>query len=58
MTLQLRIARPVSDLARSSDMYCRGLGLRIIASFVNHDGFDGVMLGIAAVTITDGPPQP
>lgn len=28
-------------------MYCRGLGLRVIASFENHDGFDGVMLGAA-----------
>ncbi len=27
-------------------MYCRGLGLRILGSFENHDGFDGVMLGI------------
>jgi hypothetical protein len=29
-------------------MYCRGLGLRIVGSFENHDGFDGVMLGFAA----------
>jgi catechol 2,3-dioxygenase-like lactoylglutathione lyase family enzyme len=41
----VRIARPVSDLARSTDMYCRGLGLRVAGSFENHDGFDGVMLG-------------
>lgn len=26
-------------------MYSRGLGLRILGSFQNHDGFDGVMLG-------------
>ena len=26
-------------------MYCRGLGLQVLASFENHDGFDGVMLG-------------
>jgi hypothetical protein len=26
-------------------MYCRGLDLRVIDSFENHDGFDGVMLG-------------
>lgn len=26
-------------------MYCRGLGLRVIGSFENHEGFDGVMLG-------------
>lgn len=26
-------------------MYCRGLGLRVVGSFEDHDGFDGVMLG-------------
>jgi catechol 2,3-dioxygenase-like lactoylglutathione lyase family enzyme len=45
MTLHLRIARPVSDLERSRDMYCRGLGLHVVGSFENHEGFDGVMLG-------------
>ncbi len=29
-------------------MYCRGLGLSIVGSFENHEGFDGVMLGFAA----------
>jgi catechol 2,3-dioxygenase-like lactoylglutathione lyase family enzyme len=43
----LRIARPVSDLARISDMYCRGLGLHVVDRFENHEGFDGVMLGVA-----------
>ena len=28
-------------------MYCRGLGLRVLGSFENHQGFDGVMLGTA-----------
>jgi catechol 2,3-dioxygenase-like lactoylglutathione lyase family enzyme len=41
----LRIARPVSDLARSADMYCRGLGYVVLGSFEDHDGFDGVMVG-------------
>ena len=27
-------------------MYCDGLGLRVIDSFENHEGFDGVMLGL------------
>ena len=26
-------------------MYCRGLGLTILGSFRDHDGFDGAMLG-------------
>lgn len=47
MPPHLRIARPVADLHRSVDMYCRGLGLRIVGSFENHDGFDGVMLAPA-----------
>ena len=45
MTPLLRIARPVSDLRRSVDLYCRGLGLCVVGSFENHAGFDGVMLG-------------
>ena len=45
MTPHLRIARPVSDLARSAQMYCHGLALTILGSFRNHQGFDGVMLG-------------
>jgi hypothetical protein len=45
MIQHLRIARPVSDLSRSATMYCAGLGFRVLSSFENHDGFDGVMLG-------------
>jgi len=26
-------------------MYCRGLDLRVVGSFVDHEGFDGVMVG-------------
>lgn len=46
MSHHLRIARPVSDLARTATMYCRGLELEVIGSFVDHAGFDGVMLGV------------
>ena len=45
MAAHLRIARPVTDLQRTTAMYCRGLGLRVIAEFAIHAGFDGVMLG-------------
>lgn len=41
----LRVARPVSDLERAVSMYSDGLGLLTLARFVDHDGFDGVMLG-------------
>ena len=27
-------------------MYCHGLDLRVVGSFENHQGFDGVMLGV------------
>lgn len=46
MPPHLRIARPVSDLPRAHEMYAHGLGLRLIGSFENHQGFDGVMLGL------------
>jgi catechol 2,3-dioxygenase-like lactoylglutathione lyase family enzyme len=46
MTHQLRIARPVRDLSITTAMYCRGLGLRLVGRFEDHDGFDGVMLGL------------
>ncbi len=44
-TTQIRIARPVSDLDRSVEMYCTGLGFVVLGSFREHDGFDGTMLG-------------
>src|SRR6476620_11655373 len=47
MSPHLRLARPVRDLARSTEMYCRGLGLTILGSFRDHAGFDGAMLGDA-----------
>src|SRR5882724_7087016 len=46
MSHHLRIARPVRDLEKTASMYCRGLGLRVIGRFEDHDGFDGVMLGL------------
>lgn len=46
MRHHLRIARPVSDLSRSQSMYCTGLGLWVLERFEDHEGFDGVVLGI------------
>ncbi|HVY06522.1 MAG TPA: VOC family protein [Burkholderiales bacterium] len=46
MNPHLRIARPVSDLPKSVNLYCRGLGLRVVGQFEDHDGFDGTMLAI------------
>ena len=47
MLAHLRIARPVTQLARSVAMYRQGLGLQEIGAFADHAGFDGVMLGCA-----------
>lgn len=47
MTHHLRIARPVSDLARARRMYCTGLGWSVLGSFADHEGFDGIMVGAA-----------
>jgi len=44
-TPHLRVARPVTDLQRSVTQYQQGLGLARIGGFVDHEGFDGVMLG-------------
>ena len=41
----LRIARPVSNLDLSCEMYCRGIGLQKLGSFTDHAGFSGYMLG-------------
>ena len=41
----LRIARPTDDLEPVVAFYRDGLGFDVIASFEDHDGFDGVMLG-------------
>ncbi len=41
----LRVARPTNNLAALLPFYRDGLGLVELASFVDHDGFNGVMLG-------------
>jgi hypothetical protein len=48
-TLTLRVARPVSQLERSRELYQSGLGLDVIGAFEDHQGFNGVMLGKADV---------
>ncbi len=46
MPAKLRVARATNDLHRVSEMYRLGLGLQVLASFQNHAGFDGVILGV------------
>ena len=41
----LRVARPTDRLEEVVKMYTEGLGLEVLGSFDDHDGFDGVMVG-------------
>lgn len=42
----LRVARPTDHLEEVVRFYTEGLGLSILDSFEDHDGFDGVMVGL------------
>jgi catechol 2,3-dioxygenase-like lactoylglutathione lyase family enzyme len=41
----LRVARPSNDIMRASRFYTDGLGFEVLATFADHQGFDGVVLG-------------
>lgn len=43
----LRVARPSDDLDALPPFYLNGLGLKMLARFDDHNGFDGVILGHA-----------
>ena len=45
MLAHLRIARPVTDLSGTVEMYRLGLGLDVLGGFEDHEGFDGTFLG-------------
>jgi catechol 2,3-dioxygenase-like lactoylglutathione lyase family enzyme len=42
----LRVARPTDRFDEVLHFYTEGLGMRLLGSFEDHDGFDGVMLGL------------
>lgn len=42
----MRVARPTDQLEAVLRFYRDGLGLAEMGSFVDHDGFDGIMLGL------------
>lgn len=44
--VQFRVARPTDKLQEVVKFYHDGIGLEVISSFKNHDGYDGVMLGL------------
>ena len=41
----VRIARPTDNLRQLTRQYTEGLGFKVLGSFVNHDGFDGFIIG-------------
>lgn len=41
----LRVARPTDDIEALLPFYCDGLGFAVLYRFVDHGGFDGIMLG-------------
>jgi catechol 2,3-dioxygenase-like lactoylglutathione lyase family enzyme len=46
----LRVARPTDQLESVVRFYTDGLGFRILDSFKDHEGFDGVMVGMSGAT--------
>ena len=42
----LRVARPTDHLDEVIRFYTEGIGLMVLGSFEDHEGFDGVMLGV------------
>lgn len=43
---KLRVARPTDHLEELVRFYTEGLGLAVLDSFEDHEGFDGVMVGV------------
>lgn len=43
--IKMRVARPTDRLQEVVRFYRDGLGLPVLGSFEDHEGFDGVMLG-------------
>ena len=46
VTTKIRVARPTDNLEEVTKFYRDGLGFAELSRFENHDGFDGVMLGL------------
>ena len=48
--MQIRIARPSRDLGAARRFYGDALGLPVVASFEDHDGYSGVVFGLSDAT--------
>src|SRR5438876_61568 len=46
VTTKMRVARPTDNLDEVTKFYRDGLGFAELSRFEDHDGFDGVMLGL------------
>jgi catechol 2,3-dioxygenase-like lactoylglutathione lyase family enzyme len=46
----LRIARPTDHFEEVVRFYTEGVGLTLLGSFEDHEGFDGIMLGLAGAS--------
>jgi catechol 2,3-dioxygenase-like lactoylglutathione lyase family enzyme len=46
VTTKLRVARPTDQMEAVTKFYRDGLGFAELAHFRDHEGFDGVMLGL------------
>ena len=44
--VQVRIARPTDQLEKVVKFYAEGIGLKVLGSFEDHAGYNGVMLGL------------
>jgi hypothetical protein len=44
--VQVRIARPTDKLPEVARFYGEGLGLKRVAWFEKHEGYDGIMFGL------------
>ena len=45
--MQIRVARPTRDLDRARAFYHGAVGLSILSSFDEHDGYSGVIFGVS-----------
>lgn len=62
---RFRVARPTDQLAAVKKFYVDALGLQVVGSFEDHDGYDGLILGsgqagyeIEFTSHADGSPCP
>ena len=48
--MQIRVARPTRDLDAARRFYGDALGLPVVASFDDHDGYSGIVFGLPDVS--------